>query len=798
MTLYYSNCIVKTYAVIISMLVLTGCDGGSEGSDNTDIEVPNPEVSIIQANFVQDKALIMLESEILVSASSSNNEELKLSSVEAINLSQSCEIKKIEGMAFTTLSDQIEECQFRYIVEPVNSEVFNGQSSSIVRVSVSETASDNTLPNLSETTDVESPITIDLLEELESDLDTSTYIVSEEVNLLGAGSVEVDSQNNTITYTPADIGVTRIMYSMSNGASVKLGNIDVAVSDIGNTSPVANDYVREGKLAKGMSVEIDLTDYVSDAEDSVILDTVRAYNAEVEVTSTTEHTFTFQSSEPGPHEVAYTINDGRGGYAVGQVYIEVEPDFDLVQDWEDITVFDDVINGNATFSAPMSKAMADYVNEDYINVNVEDGSQGPKHAQVVQMSWEQAKSYCEHRGGRLPLTRELDTLVSEQPFVNHNWPTSTPYWSVDKTLSTEASLVDLADGSYSHNDTSAGVGYATCVYLNGNVQDFTVSDVTSDDWGDGRRTTRFVSATLLDPDGNTAPYQDILFWGTKGNGGFGVKNDQAVSSSETNSDGVATAIFEFTSGYEDNVMAQYGESANFVPVTLEIGGYDPTEPDDWNVSKILGAKELDMYEPIISSEGTLISLGEHDQYVTSISRNNFMGSSFDIVFTVDRTKATKANAGAINVVLQQVSSIAPDVNSWCDERIYGSCSWGSNSSVGTAGIPAGDDRYLKVAFGYYYNNITVSTTDGVIVAGDQPHNSERIVHYRIVNDDGRIRVYYTLDENRDNWILSVDVTLESIAIDLNEFYYLGFSGGASSTSADGVIAYITHLSIEDR
>lgn len=778
--------------------MLFGCGGGSGDSDSASqpMQPTSPSVVSIEASVVQSKALVNMESDTTVHVSS--DIDFRLTSVEQVGNGVDCEVTSIDGMTFTTLSDQIGECQFEYKAEPVAQDIYVGQASSFARVSVSETAENNTLPNLSETTNVESTIIIDLSEELESELDTSIYTVSDEITLLGSGSVEVDSLGNTIIYTPTDIGVTRIMYSMTDGTATKLGNIDVAVSDIGNTPPVANDYVREGKLAKDMSVEIDLTDYVSDAEDSVILDTVRAYNAEAEITSTTDHTFTFQSSEPGPHEVAYTVIDGRGGYAVGQVYIEVEPDFSLVQDWEDITVFDDVINGDATFSAPMSKAMADYANEDYINVNVEDGSQGPKHAQIVQMNWEQAKSYCEHRSGRLPLTRELEALATELPYTNHNWPTSTPYWTVDKTLSNEASLVSLVNGAYSNGDTSSGSGYATCVYLDGKIQDFTVADMTSDDTGDGRSTTRFISAILLDPDGNPAPYQDIVFWGTKGNGGFGVQNDQTEYSSETNSDGVATAIFEFTGGYEDKVMAQHGESANFVPVTLEIGGYDPTEPDDWNVSKVLGAKELDMYEPIISSEGTMISLGEHDQYITSISRNNFMGSSFDIVFTVDRTKATKANAGAVNVVLQQVSSVAPDVNSWCDEEIYGSCSWGANNSVGTAGVPAGDNRYLKFAFGYYYNNITVSTSDGKIAEGDQPHHSERVVHYRIVNDEGRIRIYYTLDSNRENWVRSVDVTLESTPIDMNKFYYLGFSGGASSTDADGVIAYITYLSIQDR
>ncbi|CDT68228.1 exported hypothetical protein [Vibrio coralliirubri] len=788
---------IKTLFIALLMFLLSACNGDSNKNGSSANELVRETIDI-KVVPTQIKAMVSEPTQIEVITANNENVELHLTSVKSTNQSSMCQVTEIDGLTFTTRTDTTGECQYEYAVEPVDSVTYEGQAFSIARVSVSETSEDYTLPNLSATTNVESPVTIDLSVELESDLDTSIYAVSEEVTLLGSGSVEVDSLNNTITYTPTDIGVTRIMYSMTDGTATKLGNIDVAVSDTGNTPPVANDYIREGKLAKDMSIEIDLTEYVSDAEDYVILDSVRAYNAETEITSAAEHTFTFQSSQAGPHEVAYTVTDGRGGYAVGQVYIEVEPDFDLIQDWEDVTVFDQIINGSATFAGPMSKAMADYVNESYMSVNVEDGSQGPKYAQVVQMNWAQAKSYCEHRGGRLPLTRELEQLAVESPFQNHNWPTSSPYWSVDKTSSNEAALVSLSDGSYSISNTSIGTGYSTCVYLDGNVQGFTVSDVTSDDRGDGRSTTRFISSTLLDPDGYPAPYQDVLFWGAKGVGSFGIKNQDTESLVETDADGIATAIYDFTSGYEDNVMARYNGSADFTSVVLEMGSHDPTEPNDWNVSKILGANELETYEPIISGEGTMISLGEHDQYITSISRNNFMGSSFDIVFTVDRTKATKANAGAVNVVLQQVSSIAPDVNSWCDERIYGSCNWGADNSVGTAGVPAGDDRYLKIAFGYYYNNISVNTSDGKIGEGDQPNHSERIVHYRIVNDEGRIRVYYTLDENRENWTLSVDLILGSTPIKPDRFYYLGFSGGASSIDADGVIAYITHLSIEDR
>ncbi len=144
---------------------------------------------------------------------------------------------------------------------------------------------------------------------------------------------------------------------MGDSLTTMLGNIDVAVSDVGNTPPVANNFVREGKLDKGMIVEIDLSDYVSDAEDRVYLDSARAYNAETNVKIIFRAHIYVSIIRAGPHGVTYSVTDGRGGYAVRQVYV-IEPDFDLVPRLEDILMFDNVINGNVTFSAPMSKAMA--------------------------------------------------------------------------------------------------------------------------------------------------------------------------------------------------------------------------------------------------------------------------------------------------------------------------------------------------------------------------------------------------------------------------------------------------------
>ncbi|WP_261885592.1 Ig-like domain-containing protein [Vibrio pomeroyi] len=783
--------VLKSCGIALGISALAACGGGSGDSGSTSQpQQPSSPLEVpIEASVIQSKALVNIESQTIVKVDS--DIDFRLTSVMQVSNGNYCDVISIEGMTFTTLSTEVGECQFEYKVEPVEQDVYAGQASSLARVSVSETADNNTLPNLSETTDIDSAVTIDLSEELNSELDTSIYIVSEEVTLLGAGSVEVDSLNNTITYTPNDIGVTRIMYSMSDGSSTKLGNIDVAVSDTGNTPPIANDFIREGKLAKDMSVEIDLTDYVSDAEDSVILDTVRAYNAEAEITSTTEHTFTFQSSEPGPHEVAYTVTDGRGGYAVGQVYIEVEPDFSLVQGWEDITLSDQVIGSNITFSAPMSKAMADYVNADYLSIREEDGKYGPKGALVVQMNWTQAKSYCATRGGRLPLERELHSLFGVNPFPNENWPTHTPYWSANRTSATDGTQISLVDGLSNTMDMN-GLGYVSCVYFDENVKDFSIKEINSDDYDDPRNTTRYISAVLVDPDGQIAPFQSVEFWTRNNTGGFGSTNNDLSTISITNSQGYATAIYEFTNGNEDFVMAQYGDSAIFTLVSLEASGFDVTNPDDWNISKIYGSTDISEYQPITSASGTKVALGETSEYITAISKTMVMGTDVEIKFGVDRTNTDSLHHGNTNIILQQVSSKAPDYNKACYIEVYGDCQWSENDKD-TAGMPRNDNRWLAFIFDYYGSKIKLSTPDGIVATGTLLNENIRQLYYRISIDGADINIYQATSKDFSDETLSISESISSTEIDVNKFYYFGLSGGAHSRS--GVHATVNYLDI---
>ncbi|MEZ9156951.1 hypothetical protein AB4169_01615 [Vibrio lentus] len=636
---------------LCSTISLFGCGEGSDSSSQTTQPTSPSEVNI-EVSVVQSKALVDIESQVTVQADADIN--FHLTSVKQVSNGNTCEVTSVEGMTFTTLSNRVGECQFEYTVEPVEQEIYVGRASSLARVSVSETAEENTLPNLSETTDVETPVTINLSEELDSDLDTSTYSVSQEITLLGSGSVEVDSLSNTITYTPADIGVTRIMYSMSDGSSTKLGSVDIAVSDTGNTPPVVNDYIREGKLAKDMSVEIDLTEYVSDTEDSVILDSVRAYNAEAEITSATEHTFTFQSSEAGPHEVAYTVKDGRGGYAVGQVYIEVEPDFNLVQDWDDITIYDSTIAADLTFTAPASKVLADYTNTAYTSSQTQDGISGPKYSEVVTMNLEQAQAYCASRNGRLPIRREWELLLASQGnlFQSNNWPAGAPFLSADMLSENSGLSFGATDGNTSEFLKSDDEGFVTCVMLDSEaVQDFTTT--LEYRFIDGVKFN--LDGTVTDPDGQLAPFQNVKLASERNKGVF--SNYQSELEVVTDITGSLSDSYTDTS-FNDAVILGHS-SASKVDSIVFISEVDNsrlelTNPLMWN--RI--APEEEELKPIDSNGLPIMDARAGEMLRTiNVYQQDYQGENFVVYLKVVDFNQNIISGGRFSFALQQESMI---------------------------------------------------------------------------------------------------------------------------------------------
>ncbi|MCK8083918.1 hypothetical protein [Vibrio sp. 1CM24A] len=676
--------------ILLTSLIglISGCNGGnSESNASENINLVEPKSVRIEASQTKSKALVGEDSSIEVSAVNDASVAMEIVSVRLIS-GEACQVTSMNGMLFTTSSALIGECQYEYTVEPLDSASYEGQDSSIVRVSVSNTASDNTLPNLSETTDVELPVIINLSSELEGDLDTSAYMVSEEVTLLGAGSVEVNSLNNTVTYTPTDIGVTRIMYSMSDGASTKLGNIDVAVSDTGNTPPVATDYIREGKLAKDMSVEIDLTDYVSDVEDSVILDSVRAYNAETEITSTTGHTFTFQSPQAGPHEVAYTVTDGRGGYAVGQVYIEVEPDFSLVQDWEDITIYDSTIGTDITFTAPASKVLADYTNTAYTTYQEQDGISGPKYSEVVTMNLKQAQNYCSSRNGRLPIRREWELLLAEQGnlFESQNWPAGTLFWSADMASEISGTSFGATDGSTSELLKGEDVGFATCVMFdNEAVQDF----MTTLEYSFINGVKFNLDGVVTDPDGNLAPFQNVKLVSERNKGVF--SNYQSELEVVTDAAGELNDFYTDTS-FNNTVLSGHSSASKVDSVVFKSeAASSQLDLADSNKWKRIAAEQealkplTDFGIPILEGRD-----GGANLRTINVYQEDYSGENFVVYMKVEDAGGLAPQNGRFSFAVQQESSEPSET--------WGNTNWPSSPKT---------SKSFEVVNDYWYQNAKV-------------------------------------------------------------------------------------------
>ncbi|CAH1520821.1 conserved hypothetical protein [Vibrio owensii] len=769
---------MKFKLLFISTLLLSGCNGGSSSSDS--ISVDAPEALHIETSPIQSKGLVSEEVAIDVLATNDVNAVMKVTSVRSIS-GDSCQVTSIDEQSFTANSDEVGECQYEYTVVPQNSELYVGEESSIVRVSVSETAADNTLPNLAETTDIDTPVVIDLAQELAEELDTSVFYLSSDASVLGAGFVDSNTANNMLTFTPFDVGVSRITYSMTDGSVTKLGTIDVAVSDTQNTPPVALNYVREGKLDKGMLVTIDLTDYVSDAEDAVILESVRAYNAETEITSASEHTFTFRSSEPGAHEIAYTVNDGRGGYDVGQVYIEVEPDFSLVQDWEDVVVYDPTIDAEITFIAPASKVLADYTNTPYTGYRTQDGTSGPKNAEVVTMNLEQAQNYCATRNGRLPISREWALLNGSQGdlFSTQNWPAGTDFWSADMLSEATGKSVNATNGATSELPKESGEGFVTCVLLDSeSVKDF--STRIDSESNSEALLEHYLSFQVSDPDGNLAPFQNLEAQVGHAKGVF--SNGLSKITLVTDSSGGSSETYRDTSlnnAVLSTVVSSNSEDATVIKSATDEMYIDTTDSSIWNIAEVLGGYDF----RTIDEQGIPLHYKTNTKYeIAAVYKSSFIGRDFVARYRLKANDVPSINNGKLNFVLQQVSN-SPNKTNWGYQNAY------------QEGLPH-STAVISNEINYYSQNITTILGNYYLGGVESKFNSlptryEYWYVWFVIQDDSLL-VYTSTSDDRPEEPTSV---LENVwrTIDPSQPYWIGFGGAPGAGAAESVSIYANAL-----
>ena len=770
----FSNDLLKrnsTLNVITSVslaVLLAGCGGESNSDGEQDIVVSPVESASISAQDIQDNSLVdqSFTIDLTEHVHTSNNQDFVVTNARALS-DDTCQVQGISEGSFNVYSSDVNDCLFEY---EVVTKTGTSTATSYARVAMGHTYASTTLPRITASTIESQVIIVDLERELGSSLPGDDFVLQDSVISLGSGTARV-SGDHQIEFTPTAKGQTEVYYNYQNGESIQQGSLSISTSeDTYNAAPDVTDFAHDALAQVGEIVVVDVKEHISDIDlDEVQLVGVQDFNSTTSLydpANVTNTKFEFSSTQPGPHDVAYTVSDHMGGYTTGVARIEVEPDFSLIQDWEDIVTHDPVISSDIRFFAPMTKVYADYINASYTGTYIENGTQGLKDSEVVTQTLSQARQYCKVRGGRLPLQRELETLITNETsaFTNHNWPTSKKYWTAENVSETNAATVHLNDGSIGNQSKTVGM-YTTCVDLsNPSVSDF--SSVVELISASGNEYKYQIAVTH--PDGGMGAFQDIELEAMDENGVF----DSGLSSEHLtlNESGLAQVSY-FDTAFNKSVISLKVSSINeLYPFLPDEGAssLDTKEPTKWNHVDIRYGLSL----PEIGENGlpVLFSYNSPDGMgSSSVYKESFDGNDF--IMSLHIRNLGNVTHGATSFFIQQQGNM-PNT-SWYDV------------TRSQPGAPLTNDtfnivtHFFKNEFNFYlgFNNFT-GTTNADVQYVDRylwfQKKGERLYHY---SSSTAVR------PAEPDFVVPFDWG----AIDPNKPYWVGAGG---STNYEDVEAYV--------
>ncbi|WP_254068116.1 hypothetical protein [Vibrio aestuarianus] len=726
------NSTLNVFSSVSLAVLLVGCGGESNsGGEQVVIESPTGTASISAQN-IQDNSLVAQSFTIDLTehVHTSNNQDFVVTNARSLS-DDTCQVQGISEGSFNVYSSDVNDCLFEY---EVTTETGTSMTTAYARVAMGQNYSSTILPRITASTIESQMIVINLASELGSSLPSNDFVLQDSVISLGSGIARV-SGTHQIEFTPTAKGQTEVYYSYQNGESIQQGSLSIATSEVTyNTAPTAEDFAFSELVLLGENIVVDVTDYISDVDlDDVQLVGVQDFNSTTSLydpTNVTNTQFEFSSTQPGPHDVAYTVSDHMGGYTTAVARIEVEPDFSLIQDWEDIVTYDPVIDSDIRFFAPMTKVYADYVNASYTGTYTEDGTQGLKDSEVVTQTLSQARQYCKTRGGRLPLQRELETLVTNETsaFTSHNWPTSIKYWTAENVSETNAATVNLNDGIIGNQSKTVGM-YTTCVDMsNPSVKDFDV-DFTAGE----RVSNRYeYEIHVTDPDGNPAAFADVVLESVNQRGVF--LNRESVTQLIANAYGELDDAY-FDISFANEVITTRVSSQDYLqPFAPEDDQMkiDVTQPSLWSSDEYWNSGVL-----LADADGLMLMPSEEESKLFHIYNSPFFGENFIIRFRVQSDSV--ADKGDFSVSIQQIGT---DQSTW--------------ESDGT--MKTGNTRpYLEnepSSFGLnvsLYGSMPVSLFEGGVVSSSQNMNlrdTDRF--YWFDKRDTTVYVFTSLTEERPN------------------------------------------------
>ncbi|WP_454442495.1 hypothetical protein [Vibrio bathopelagicus] len=698
------NSTLNVFTAVSLSVLLAGCGSESNSGGEQGLVVSPTESASIAAQNIQDKTLIErdLDIDLTEYVHTSNNNDFLVTQVRSIS-GDACKVEAITQVGFSVSSSDVNDCLFEYDVEI---ESGTASATSYARVAIGENYASTTLPRITASTIESQVVVVNLQYELGASLPTEDFQLQDSLVIIGSGTARVSGLHQ-IEFTPTAKAQTEVYYSYQNGESIQQGSISIATSESTyNTAPEASDFAYDHLALLGESVAVDVKPYISDIDgDDVQLVGVQDFNSTTslfDASSLTNTQFVFSSMAPGPHDVAYTVSDHMGGYTTGVARIEVEPDFSLIQDWEDIVTHDPLISSDIRLFAPMTKVYADYVNASYTGTFVEDGTQGLKDAEIVTQTLGQARQYCKVRGGRLPLQRELETLVANETsaFTNHNWPTSIKYWAAESVSETNAATVNLNDGVIGSQSKTVG-RYTTCVDMsNPLVKDFSVALQLILASGNEYK----YQIEVIDPDGGAGVFQDIELEALDENGVF----DSGESSEKLTVSGTGVAeVSYFDTAFNKSVIAlEVSSITKLYPFLPDEGAssLETTDPTKWNHVDIRYGLPLPKIGlngvPVLFSYSSPDGMGS-----SSVYKDSFHGSDF--IMSLHIRNLGNVTHGATSFFIQQQGN-SPDT-SWYDV------------TRSQPGAPLTDDtfnivtHFFKNEFNFYlgFNNFAGATNADV-------------------------------------------------------------------------------------
>ena len=598
-------------SALLPTLLLSGCGGGDDDSASSGSTGPVVEQAPVSARdgfrvvAPDELGYVDLSSLIESGSAGATVTDIYLESIQGSGQcgqvltsaeADSNDGNIILGQGFNVTVEGAAICEYGYEVESV---ALAGQSKTRAKakVMVASSAGDAVvLPPISIAMAINDPIEVtDIETALGTDFPAG-YTLSEGFSVLGDGDVTVDAPAFSISYTATAEGISRVVYALEGDIGgvpdIKMGTLDYAVSDSLNNAPTAANFSYDSEVAINISVDIHVTDYISDMlddGDELQLIEVKSYTANVEAKDNnvlSNKVFTFEAAEWGKHYVNYTVSDHRGGFATGIVNVNVF-DPELVAKWADIE------NGLNLFIAPQTKIEIDNDRVTYQGFVTETNYMPA--LQIPTFTYEGAQEYCKSRG-RLPTPDEMEALyLSKSPYNNWLWPADKSYLTQDGVVS---GLYSLTDGTASPLDTT--LNYVTCIDSGGLTISSEKGTVVADGNDSEIMNISFVRA-------NSGPVQDqILNIRLDGfSGGTAIASESTVTTdingeasfSITNIKyGITDAIVEYTNQFHDVVTVS--DSVDFIGDILTARVYSLTEvrggaAPDGIARNILSAQLLD-------------------------------------------------------------------------------------------------------------------------------------------------------------------------------------------------------------